>query len=98
MRNLLRVNTLELSRKEVKLQINENEVLAGKSVVLDDKHFANCEYTNCTLVYSGGDFGMVNTKFQDCRVAFAGAAQRTANLIEILGIAKNRPPEMLSVQ
>lgn len=68
------------------MEIVQNEVLSGKAIVIDDKMFVNGKYTNCTLLYSGGEFSAVNTSFDNCKVNFAGAAQRTAALLGNLGI------------
>jgi hypothetical protein len=73
------------------MQVIENEVVVGKTVVLDDKHFVNGRYTNCTLIYSGGEFGWVNTTFDNCQITLTGAAQRTANVLGHLGLVK--PPD-----
>ena len=74
------------------MQIVENEVLTGKTVVLDDKTFVNGVYTNCPLLYSGGEFNSVNTKFVNCPVTLTGAAQRTANLLNSMGLLPKPAP------
>jgi hypothetical protein len=77
------------------MQIVENEVLTGKTFAIDEKHFVNCTYQNCDLVYGGGDWGCVNTKFENCRFSFSGPAQKTTNLLAMLGILPpggNLPP------
>lgn len=68
------------------MQIVENEVLSGKTVTIDEKHFVNCTYQNCDVIYGGGDFGWTNTKFENCRFSFSGPAQKTTNLLVMLGI------------
>jgi len=70
------------------MQIIENEVVSGKTVSIDDKNFVNCRYKDCTVLYSGGDFGWVNTFFENCQVNLAGSAQKTANLLTFFGILK----------
>lgn len=70
------------------MQIVENEVVSGKTVAIDEKHFVNCRYKDCIVLYSGGDFGWVNTFFENCRINLAGAAQKTANLLTFFGVLK----------
>jgi len=68
------------------MQIVENEVVSGKTVTIDEKHFVNCRYKNCTVIYSGGDYGWTNTTFENCQMTLAGAAQRTATLLGNFGL------------
>jgi len=64
----------------------ENEVVSDKTIVMDDKTFVNCHYTNCKLFYSGGDCTWVTSTFKDCQVILSGAAQKTANFLAGFGI------------
>ncbi len=68
------------------MQIIENEVVSGKTLAIDEKHFVNCRYNNCTLIYTGGEFTTANTVFENCHLSLAGAAQRTAALLGSFGI------------
>jgi len=68
------------------MQIVQDEVVSGKTVTIDEKHFVNCRYKNCTVIYSGGDYGWTNTTFENCQMTLAGAAQRTAALLGNFGL------------
>jgi len=72
------------------MQVVENEVVLGKTITVDEKHFVNCRYKNCTIIYSGGDFGWTNTTFEGCALTLAGSAQKTVNLLTLFGVIK--PP------
>lgn len=73
------------------MQHVENKEDSGITVVVDDKHFINCRYRNCTMVYSGGDFSWTNSTFENCQFRLEGAAQRTAALMGQLGIMPPKP-------
>jgi len=34
----------------------------GQAIVLDDHFYINCTFTDCTLIYSGGDFGWLKRR------------------------------------
>jgi len=72
------------------MQIIENKVASGETVVLDDKNFIACRFKDCKLVYSGGDFTAIDTKFENCQVTLAGIAQKVAAVLGTFGILK--PP------
>jgi hypothetical protein len=72
------------------MELIENKSDTGAILAIDDKNFINCQFINCTLIYSGGDFAWTNTKFENCRITLAGAAQRTAAVMATFGIIK--PP------
>jgi len=75
------------------MQVIENKTDTGITVTVDDKHFVNCHFTNCKLLYSGGDYAWTDTKFENCQVTLTGAAQRTANLLGSLGVIQKPPDE-----
>jgi hypothetical protein len=68
------------------MEIVENQEVVGKAITIDEKHFVNCRYKNCTIIYSGGDFAWTNTTFENCQINLSGAAQRTANLLGTFGV------------
>jgi hypothetical protein len=63
------------------MQTVENENRTGEIVHLDGKLFINCNYANCQVIYTGGDFAWRNTAFNNCQLTLEGAALRTANLL-----------------
>lgn len=58
----------------------------GDVVNIDDNTYENCNFRNCTIIYSGGQLprltGIVIT---ECIFAFDGAAQRTLQFLSMLG-------------
>ena len=66
----------------------ENKTSAGETITLDDKHFVNCKFERCTILYSGGDFTFTNTSLKECPVTLTGPAQRTAYLLGTIGALK----------
>jgi hypothetical protein len=70
------------------MQTIENQQEVGSVIHLDGKMFINCAYTNCKIVYSGGDYGWERTTFTNCEVSLAGAARRTMDLLTHFGIFK----------
>jgi hypothetical protein len=72
------------------MQIVENQTDNGVVLTLDDKHFVNCRYKGCTLVYGGGDYALTNTIFENCPLTLNGPAQRTASLLANFGVL---PPQ-----
>jgi hypothetical protein len=70
------------------MEIVQNQTTSGATVALDDKHFANCRFTRCTLIYAGGDFSWSNTTFENCQLQFAGAAGRTMRFLGMFGLIK----------
>ena len=62
--------------------VNEN----GTVVFMDGKFFINCRYTKCTLVFTGGDFGWIDSKFDQCNVRFEGPANRAIKFAQAFNI------------
>ena len=55
-----------------------------ESFSLDDCVFIDCVLKNCDLFYAGGDFELVNTNLDNCRVHFRGAAKNTVGIMQML--------------
>jgi len=68
------------------MQVIENKNDTGVTVALDDKQFVNCNFKDCTLVDTGGDFGWMNTTFDNCKINLQGAAMRAAALMGTFGM------------
>lgn len=68
----------------------QNVKKTGENITLDDTHFVNCQFTNCTLSYSGADYALTNTTFNNCPFSFVGPAHRTFTLLGMMGAIK--PP------
>ena len=68
----------------------ENKTFRGVTVHMDGKTFLKCVFTDCRLIYSGGDFAWRETTFTDCQISFEGSAKRT---VEYLGYFKMLNPQ-----
>lgn len=72
------------------------ETIVGKSfknqtVVMDDKNYVQCTFTQCEIVYTGGDFSWVNAQFQDCKITITGNAGKTLAFMQQVGILQPAP-------
>ena len=55
---------------------------ANETVHVDGKQFVDCEFSHCSLVYSGGEpFNFVQTELQDAQITFTGPAENTLNTL-----------------
>lgn len=62
----------------------------NRVVILDDRNFIGCSFKECTLMYSGGDYGWADTKFENCKVKLMGPAGRTMNVIKALNLMQDK--------
>lgn len=70
------------------MEVIENKVVNGGTLILDEKFFVNCKYSGTTLLYGGGEVTAKDTKFENCPLQFSGAAGRTMGLLAMMGIIK----------
>ncbi len=70
----------------------ENETADGKMIYIDERYFINCKYTNCTLIYTGGDFGWEDASFIKCKLQLEGSASRVMRFLRIFGVLKTEVP------
>ena len=80
------------------IAIYDGAKLSNKVFVVEECVFRNCVLTECTLFYSGGDFEQLNTQFQNCQIAFRGAAQRTITFLTMIGMLKPMQPQPVNIQ
>jgi hypothetical protein len=73
------------------MQKYDKAILTKATLVLEDGFFNECVLTDCDLFYSGGDVEMVNTKLDNCRLHFRGAAQKTIQTLQVIGMLKAGP-------
>lgn|GEM_PF-288569 len=71
---------------------HENKVFENQHVILDEGVFVNCTFKNCSLEYSGGDVYVQNCQGEGCQLVWRGAAQRTVQLLQGLGLMVPPPP------
>jgi hypothetical protein len=67
--------------------VKEKITLDGGIVTLDDTLFINCKYTNCTLLYEGGECMWQDTTFANCKFVFSGAAAHVMRTLTPFGFA-----------
>jgi hypothetical protein len=65
-----------------------DKIIKDESFLLDEAAFFNCTLKNCDLFYEGGDFQVVETKLDACRIHLRGAAKNTQALMMSLGMLK----------
>jgi hypothetical protein len=69
--------------------LHDKEVFKDTRVVLDGGHFVNCMFTNCEIVYGGGQMGFEKNLLSGCRFSFDEAAARTVEFMK--GMYKDAP-------
>jgi hypothetical protein len=70
------------------VKAHRDKNISNESFVLEESAFFSCTLKNCDLFYSGGDFQIVESKLDGCRIHFRGAARNTQALFLMLGILK----------
>lgn len=55
-------------------------------VSADGKHFSDCTFRGCTLLYSGFPVTFESCRFHDCKFEFSGAAGRTVQFLDCFGL------------
>jgi hypothetical protein len=68
------------------MEVLENKVVNGGTLVLDDKFLVSCHYTGTTLLYGGGEVTYKDTRFDKCPLQFTGPAGRTVGLLVVMGM------------
>ena len=67
-----------------------DQKFAGRSFIVDEVVFINCQLKDCDLYYSGGDFDWANAAFDGCRFHWRGAAKGTVDLLRLIGALKEQ--------
>ncbi|MDH7795246.1 MULTISPECIES: hypothetical protein [unclassified Beijerinckia] len=61
------------------------KVFKGQRVNIDGRHFSNCKFENCTLVFAGKDvFSFDGNDLNTTTIEFDGAAGRTLAALQAL--------------
>ena len=62
-----------------------DKTFSGGEVEIDGEVFENCNFENCSLVYSGGATPQfTGCGFGELRVEFRGSANNTVNLLQAM--------------
>jgi hypothetical protein len=67
--------------------------ITKQTLVIDECAFVNCVLKDCDLFYSGGDFELLGTRMENCRIHWRGAAQRTLQLLQVTGTIQPVAPQ-----
>ena len=67
------------------------EIISGlnikdECVTIDNKHFVNCNFSNCILEYSGTNVSFESTHLRGCRYVFHGRARQTLEFLQGVGL------------
>jgi len=73
------------------VELIQDQNITSGTIFVDDKYLLNCMYTDCTLVYCGGDVAWSNTVFINCRCEFQGSALRTTEFLQMIGLLHGQP-------
>jgi len=74
------------------LQIVSKRDFDYEAVSVDGKHFCDCTFRNCTLLYSGSMVTFESCQFHDCRFQFSGAAGRTFQFLDCFDLLGDQTP------
>jgi hypothetical protein len=66
------------------VKIYRDKNMSDQVFEIEESYFFDCTLKNCDLLYSGGDFQIVNLTLVDCRVHFRGPAKSTVALLQLL--------------
>lgn len=55
----------------------EDQAFENQTLIMDGKLFLRCRFENCSLIYTGGEFGWTDCHFGVNVFHLKGAAQKT---------------------
>lgn len=76
----------------------DKATLTRAALVIEDSYFVDCTLIDCDLFYAGGDVEMINTRLDNCRFHWRGAAQKTVQTLMQFGMLKSMPLPVQSSQ
>jgi hypothetical protein len=77
--------TIECTTAALQLMVSKRD-FEGEMVSADAKHFRDCGFRNCTLLYSGAPVTFESCRFYECKFRFSGAAGRTVQFLDCFSI------------
>jgi hypothetical protein len=74
---------------------HEGQTFTKKVFKLEECWFVNCVLRECTIFYSGGSYDLENATFENCQWKFQDEANRTMQLLTLVGLIKAQqiPPQ-----
>lgn len=64
---------------------NVSEAFTGRTIYVDSRHFVDCEFLNCTLIYAGGELPIfTGSHFEHCEWRFEAHAKRTIEFLKAI--------------
>lgn len=73
--------------------IISNQDFDYEFVSVDGKHYCECAFRNCTLLYGGSPVTFEACQFHGCRFQFSGAAGRTVQFLDCFGLLDEQTPD-----
>ena len=71
------------------MRVLEGKVLENTFLDLDDLYLKDCKVHNCTIYYSGGDYGWEKTEWKNVKIRWVGEAQNTVRLLRSFHMLAN---------
>lgn len=69
-----------------------NRTIRNETIVLDNVAFRDCEFIDCQLEYSGGQFALDGVKLSgSCHFNFLDAAMRTIRFLQWAKVVNDDP-------
>lgn len=73
------------------LEEHHGEKIEDQTIVLDGKHYTNCTFINCELVFRGGPTVFEGNDLEETSFSFDGAAARTIRFLRGLNQTGGEP-------
>lgn len=72
----------------------QNQTFVDQTFRVEECWFVNCTLKNCALFYSGGIPQLENSRMENCKWNFEGAAQQTIGVLTMIGALRLPPPNI----
>ena len=69
--------------------------LKGKTIRIDGTAFYGCQFTDCVLIYSGGEYLLDDCMFPGCTYQFEGPARNTMVFASVMGLLQEEVAQQL---
>jgi hypothetical protein len=64
-----------------------------QDIVIDNKTaYIRCKFTNCHLIYMGGDYQLLNCSLENCQITITGEAGKTLAFMQTVGMIPGALP------